>query len=328
MRWAYHQETKIKILGLPKTCWTQNVWQTLSKFGTVVRIEVELKFPNNNAWVTFQSVAFYFLTGSSLTLMSRNPLQKDIPQQLRVGNVLVNWDEIQPHVRTLPSPVDPTKHYYENNTLIANSIEFGTTDAKMSMISMHMAQARGQVRLKLDLKRKELGIQFPQQIGMEMREYRFELPIALLSNIYKDINCAQGQTAIIIPFESPPRFFVRKHEGEVLMNGNEHTSFSANEKIWNDWNTWFRETDVVETGLKRSQQEMPLMNHKDKTVIDIGKSFIQYAGIFVNNFRPLDHLQAFPRQRCVHQTTIHRVCGRPYRPWGRDQRLLQLYHQE
>lgn len=174
-------------------------------------------------------------------------------------------------MRTVPSPVETTKHYHEYNTLIANSVEFGVTDAKMSMISMHTAQARGKVRLTLNLERKELDIHFPQQVGMELRKYRFRLPFALLSNIYKDTDRAPGQTALVIPFGFPPQFFVQKNEGDMLINGNIHTSFSTNERIWNDWNTWFRETDVLESGLRRQLREMPLMNHKDKTIIDIGK---------------------------------------------------------
>jgi RNA-dependent RNA polymerase len=220
----------------------------------------------------------------------RNQLQQNLPPQIRVEHALVRWQPANVEVRTVPSPVNPKKYYFEHNTIIANSVEFGTTDARMSMISMHMAQARGQVRLKLDLERKELGIQFPQQIGLKMREFRFELPIALLSHIYKGTNCAPGQTAIIIPFESPPRFFVRRNEGEVLPNGNEHTSFCNNETNWNDRNTWHRETDVVGNGLKMSQQDMPLMNHKDKTIIDIGNTFVRYAGAFANILRPLDHV--------------------------------------
>jgi RNA-dependent RNA polymerase len=175
-------------------------------------------------------------------------------------------------VRTIPSPVDPRKHYYEFNTLLANSVDFGTTDAEMSMITMHTVQARGQVRFMLNLDRKELDIQFPQEIGNEMRQYRFRLPIALLSHIYKDSHCAPGQTAMIIPFDFSPQFFVQKQEGEELMSGDEHTSFSVNEKIWLDWHTWFRETDVVDMGLKEALKEMPLMNHKGAATIDIGKS--------------------------------------------------------
>jgi RNA-dependent RNA polymerase len=54
--WAYHQELRIKVLGLPRGCWTRNVYEDLSKYGKVVRIEMQAGSMDCNAWVTFQYV--------------------------------------------------------------------------------------------------------------------------------------------------------------------------------------------------------------------------------------------------------------------------------
>jgi hypothetical protein len=54
--WAHHQEFKIKVLGLPRGCWTQTVYEVLSKHGKIVRIEMQLGSMDCNAWVTFQYV--------------------------------------------------------------------------------------------------------------------------------------------------------------------------------------------------------------------------------------------------------------------------------
>jgi RNA-dependent RNA polymerase len=55
--WAYCQEYKIKILGIPKTCWTQQVDQAMSRYGNVVRIEIlQGDSRDNDAWVVFQWV--------------------------------------------------------------------------------------------------------------------------------------------------------------------------------------------------------------------------------------------------------------------------------
>ena len=194
-----------------------------------------------------------------------------MPGQIAIGQAFVRWEVRHSEVFTLPSPVNPSKKYFEFNILYGNSIEFGTADSNRSMIVMHTARGRGQVQITLNLDRKELDIQFPQKVGDEMRKFRFRLPIALLSHIYKDTKCAPQQTALIIPFESPPQFFIQRHEGERLTDGKIHTSFSTKERRWTDWNTWFRETDVVDAGRKKILQDMPLMNHKDTAVIDIGK---------------------------------------------------------
>lgn len=57
--WASQQESKVRVLRLPKHWWTQDVYHAMSRFGTVVRIEMENGGRNNgnrdnNAWVSFQ----------------------------------------------------------------------------------------------------------------------------------------------------------------------------------------------------------------------------------------------------------------------------------
>ncbi|KAF1913648.1 RNA dependent RNA polymerase-domain-containing protein [Ampelomyces quisqualis] len=262
--WAHEQELKIKTMGMPKMSSTKLVYQAMSRYGNVVKIDIQQNSHDCTAYVTFRPMP-----------------KQDFPKQISIGQAFVRWDVLRSEVSTLPSPVNPSKHYYEYNILYGNSIDFGTADSSMSMIAMHTAQGQGKVQITLNLDRKELDIQFPQKIGDDMRKFRFRLPIALLSHIYKDTKCAPQQTALIIPFESPPQFFIQRHEGERLMNGRTHTSFSTKEKRWIEWNTWFRETDVVDIGFKRSLQGMPLMNHKNKAVIDIGR-WTHYR-IFLDN---------------------------------------------
>ncbi|KAH6233119.1 RNA-directed RNA polymerase [Parastagonospora nodorum] len=252
--WAHQQELRFRLLGIPKACWTKQVYQAVSSYGTVVRIKILPGSPDNDAWVVF-----------------RAPLYKQLPYKVRVGHALARCEKHNVIVRKVPSPIDPKKQYCEFNTLLANTIDFGATDAKKSMIKMHSVRARRNVRLTLNLDRKELDIQFPQDVNDELRNYRFRLPIALLSHIYKDAGSAPGQGALIIPFESAPQFFVQKQQVEILSNDNDHTSFSTREETWLDWYTWFRETDIVESGVRAAMQERPLMNHKDMAIIDIGR---------------------------------------------------------
>jgi RNA-dependent RNA polymerase len=212
----------------------------------------------------------------------RPPPKQALPQRLNVGQALVRYDIPGPRAYTVPSPVNPLKQYPERNILYANSVDFGTQDADKSLIKMRTVYAPGQVQLMLNLDRKEIDVQFPLKVGNDstdkLRKFRFRLPIALLSHIYKDANCDHKQTALIIPFGSAPQFFTKKFEGERLIDGRTHTSFSAKETPWIDWYTWFRETDVVDPDLKKSQQATPIMAHKENAIIDIGKSsFITVA---------------------------------------------------
>jgi RNA-dependent RNA polymerase len=53
--WAHHQEFKIRLLGIPRTYWTKQVYQALSQYGNVVRIEIiRHDSRTSNAWIVFQ----------------------------------------------------------------------------------------------------------------------------------------------------------------------------------------------------------------------------------------------------------------------------------
>lgn len=53
--WVNQQELKIKISGLPAGSWTtKGVYDALSRYGDIHRIEVIPSKPNNGAWVLFQ----------------------------------------------------------------------------------------------------------------------------------------------------------------------------------------------------------------------------------------------------------------------------------
>ncbi|KAH7078823.1 RNA dependent RNA polymerase-domain-containing protein [Paraphoma chrysanthemicola] len=252
--WTFGQQKKIKLQGIPKEFWVKHVYESVCRYGTVIKIEMETGMRDNNAWVTFQYVEILAP-----------------PRQLQVRRAQVRSDSYTIRLNSVPSPVDPATQYPELNIIYANSIDFGTRDAEMSMILMHTTQAPGKVQLKLDLDRKELDVQFPVTLGKDKRRLRFNLPIARLSHIYTESNETSGETAFIIPFDSPPRFLVQKHEGEYLMKGGRHTSFSNRDKKWTDWNTWFRETDVVESAARKKLQDLPLSDRKDDAIIDIGR---------------------------------------------------------
>ncbi|CAO2657263.1 Nn.00g033890.m01.CDS01 [Neocucurbitaria sp. VM-36] len=253
--WVYQQEMKVKLTGMPKNCWTKDVYLALSPYGTVVRIEMQQCALDNNAYVTFRPPP-------------SNPL---LHQRIRVGTAPVNIVSVNSHITTIASPVNPAKQYYEFNILQANSLDFGVRIADTAMIAMRTVESYGRVQLTLNLKRKELDIQFPFKISNRMRRYRFRLPVSLLSNIYKVPNMDSDQISLIIPFDSPPQFFNQMKEGEKIGDDRNHTSFSAKEKIWNDWDTWHRETQVIDDVLRSNLKVLPVMNQKDKAIIDIGQ---------------------------------------------------------
>lgn len=172
---------------------------------------------------------------------------------------------------SVPSPVNSSRQYYEVNILPATAIDFGIRVAEKAMITMHSVRAQHGIQMMLNLKRKQLDVQFLLHVDRRMRKFRFRLPIALLSHVYKVSDRTTGQATLVIPFSSPPQFFMQKQEGENIGDDRTHTSFSNKEKVWHDWSMWFRETDIIDGLVKKRLQELPLMNHKDTAIIDIGR---------------------------------------------------------
>lgn len=52
--WVLDQELKLKIFRIPKLYWTKDVYLAMCKFGTVIRVDMEVGSQDNNAWVVFQ----------------------------------------------------------------------------------------------------------------------------------------------------------------------------------------------------------------------------------------------------------------------------------
>lgn len=188
----------------------------------------------------------------------------------------MNYIICQPFVKFIPSPIDPSKTYYEFNILPAKSMNFGIRVADTAMIAMRTVQSCGSnsIYMTLNLLRKELDIQFPLKIDDQIQQYRFSLPFALISHIYKVPDKHNGETNLIIPFNSPPRFLKKLRDGEELQDGSLFIQFSRKDKIWACWDTWFRETDIVTSVISKRLQSAPLMNHKETATIDLGNFLI------------------------------------------------------
>lgn len=165
---------------------------------------------------------------------------------------------------TIPSPVNPNKQYNEINILRANSIDFGVSIADTTMITMHTTSKPRGVLVALNLSRKEIDIKFPQEIDGNVRKYRFRLPFSQLDRIDMVTDNNTGQATLIIPFNSPPQFF------HFAKNGIKGT-FSPSERIWNEWDAWYRVTDIVNQEASERIDSNPVMVDKGGSVIDIGR---------------------------------------------------------
>ncbi|EOA81344.1 uncharacterized protein SETTUDRAFT_99344 [Exserohilum turcica Et28A] len=294
--WAHSQEVKIKLYGIRKNYWTKEVYQAMSRYGNVFKIDMEPNSRDCNAFVVF-----------------RPPPHKPIPQQnLRIGDGVVRSELRNSLLATIPSPTNPTKRYYEFNTLFAKRIDFGTRVADMAMLAMRTESSKD-IQMTLHLRRKDLEIEFPIRIDNQWRKFCFRLPISLISHVYKTEDESTGQPAIVIPCDSPPQFYMQKREGEELGGGRKYTSFTTRDKIWKDWDTWHRATDIVSRTVGDAFQQFPLMNHKDTAIIDIGQ-WTNYRLVFDRSTLAGPQFQEFSDALADHGVTIETVGRYAIRP--------------
>lgn len=171
-----------------------------------------------------------------------------------------------PTTNNIHSPVNPAIQYPEFNILFANSLGFGVQTGDKSLVNMHEVHTIGKVQIKLNLRRKELEVQFPLTIDDRSHNFCFRLPISQLSHVHKTQN-KNASSSLIIPFDHPPQFFVQKKPTR-----EDDSLFPTQERTWNVWSTMFRETDVVDGHTRIETQTEPLKDHKDSVIIDIGRT--------------------------------------------------------
>jgi RNA-dependent RNA polymerase len=178
----------------------------------------------------------------------------------------VRTEQISPRLYFVPSPVNPSKKYYEFNIIYGNSIDFGVRVASESLMIMQTATAASRVQVMLNLKRKEIDIQFPFTLDDQERNFRFRMPLSLLSHIDRTTDLGSRQSTLIIPFESPPQFYIQAKAKDDITK-----TFRPSDKIWIDWNTWYRQTEVVNRTTRDNLEHEPLKYLKSAAIIDIGR---------------------------------------------------------
>ena len=112
----------------------------------------------------------------------------------------------------------------------------------------------------------------------------FQMPFDQLQKIQR-VNLGDKGFVLVVSLESPPQFY-RKREDEEACHSNEAV-------VWTEFDTWFRQTDIVYDPYLLQTAVVTL--HKERPVIDIGIIFlsldIQFS--FANKNRPLDDIYLF-----------------------------------
>jgi RNA-dependent RNA polymerase len=127
------------------------------------------------------------------------------------------------------------------------------------------------IEFDLNLAQKRVDIRFPlQSSGNANQEhpdvelYRFEIPFYKLSDVYATQNDS-SKKVLVIPLVAPPEFYRRTKDIQAT-----HDARAYN---WSDWQTWFRQTDIVFDSARL--ETTPIQFRKEDARIDIGKYSFQ-----------------------------------------------------
>jgi RNA-dependent RNA polymerase len=173
-------------------------------------------------------------------------------------------------------------------------IHFGIMVDKSSMMPLYAAQpihsdiSKSPI-LEVDLRRHRItasfDVGFYQQGGEcnRINRYMLQIPFASLQKIQRmDIDGSQTFT-LIISLASPPQFFLKRQDNQA--------GHSEEGLTWSDFDTWYRQTDIVYNPLDLVTKRVAL--HKNAPIIDIGKFRGEFETVrsSSNNFsRTLDDI--------------------------------------
>ncbi|KAF2741259.1 RdRP-domain-containing protein [Polyplosphaeria fusca] len=246
--WPYNQELKLKLSGIPRNSGIKDIYSSLARFGEIMRIDMKFESKYSTAWVIFQT-----------------PLHRSLQtnDKLFINNVQVKAERAEHNIPTVPSTVNPRKHYPQFNIISANSIDFGVRVADSTMMIMKTVIGRDKIKFALNMRRKDLQITFPLGVDDKEHKYRFVLPISLLEHIYEVDPISNGQRAFVIPFGSPPECSKQAEDISETCN--------MPGRIWNEWMAWSRQTDIAGQKSPTLTRLGPVMHRHDHAIIDIGK---------------------------------------------------------
>ena len=279
--WQKCPELSIRISHLPPSFTTWDLFRNFKRYGTIVFVELyekcgakdgggKIRFspPPSEAFWTHQPMGLY-------RVMSEDG---------RSWNVHVKLDEKQMLRQfKIQSPIRKSVSYDAKMKLYPSALHFGLMLDQKSMMRMQTVQgdSRDDMSFVVDLLKNRLVATFmvhfkdPRaEVATESRSastvsrferknrYMFQIPFGQLKTVHR-VNIDAETLAILISLESPPQFF-RKREDEKTCHSNESL-------VWSEFDSWYRQTDIVYNPYALSTATVAL--HKERPVIDIGESY-------------------------------------------------------
>jgi RNA-dependent RNA polymerase len=151
---------------------------------------------------------------------------------------------------------------------VAESIDFGVLLTPNTMIVKRTRHStpHGQVKLVLDLRRREIVIRFPSSYADKIREYKFVIPIDQVFDLFQSHSETGTTTSFILTLQNPPHFYKKLSDG--IKSTHEDAALQ-----WREEDAWLRQTNILSYEHEITQVRglpVTLKNHPEG-IVNIGR---------------------------------------------------------
>jgi RNA-dependent RNA polymerase len=125
---------------------------------------------------------------------------------------------------------------------------------------------RGQVKMVLNLDRREIDIRFPSVYSDKTREYKFIIPIDQVFDLSQFQAQNDTKTSFILSLRTPPHFYKKLSGG--ITSTHDDAAFT-----WREQDAWLRQTNVLSNKHEVNQlkaRPVTLKNHPEG-IVNIGR---------------------------------------------------------
>ncbi|KAI9757369.1 MAG: hypothetical protein M4579_003483 [Chaenotheca gracillima] len=284
--WASWDSLSVKIFrGVPVWATTLDLWNAFSQYGSVDAIDIFEDRQGNRdgaARIRFRPppAEAFWLAGI---------LQLRLRHNARLTTLETCLENNRKDI-FIQSPINCNIRYPRFMSLTSQRLDFGIMYDPATMMVMH---STGKVTgsnlcfLEFNLERKRIEVFFDLRLtdsrgdgktlarppikpagryvvgGLNRLErYRFRIPFDQLTHIH-EVREGSRPIGLVLSLDTPPNFY-RKAVGNSLTSSHDQWS-----SYWNEWDTWYRQTDIVYDPWELKAMRLTL--RKAKPIIDIGR---------------------------------------------------------
>ena len=289
-KWAGAAEVKVDVRGMPGDWGTLELYNLLSKYGNLARVEVyEKRNGRVNGYVVFSpppsQPAEWLLKG--LTIKTAEEVEYKITFHAQEARA--------PYMH--PSPMDSNRRFPEVMRASMAQLDLGLMQGPDQMLVMRTVEPNNTVHRALevvtDMRRKCIDLHLMLDVEDAERYFKIRIQFSQMTKVSRSTT-SDGETAWIIDLDMPPQVF-RKPD-------NASGSHDAGTKFWNEWQLWYRQIAIDSQPSATAATRL----QKRDAILDLGR-WLSYRLVFDPATSSSDNFARIGRLLLDHNIDINRV---------------------